>query len=597
MLRSFFASLVLLTLVALPVSAHVGEHPSVHDTVAGIVKRLTESFDAEKLRSLEPEDVLGIVTEEERHVLATEHLTFSVNAPVVVSVIRDMRRTDEPFWLEERGFRQTKLRVVVEGIDFDVWEREFDAGPIGLGINSIRGRSDHYFVAMRAQKRRDRSSLEVTDIYPGLHTRGALKEGALPWSDESDRIASLPADLEGQLFLRGVDDRKRDARMVGVFRTTPYPSSAEPDHVTLTWSGDPKTTQTVQWRTSTATAASAIAFAERDGDVSFNPAGAQQVAATTKPMRLSTLVNDPVIHRHTATITGLSPGTTYQYALSNGQGAWSAEAEFSTAPAATIPFSFIYMGDAQNGLETWGNLIQASFREKPEAKFYVMAGDLIDRGQERDDWDSYFEKATGVLDRRQIVPVPGNHEYQGGNAAMYLEMFTLPDSSPVGEQAYTLEYSNALFVMLDSNIAPHTQTDWLEAQLANSDATWKFVVYHHPAYSSSPNRNNARLRKEWGELFDKYHVDVAMQGHDHAYLRTYPMFNEKPVGTPKEGTIYIVSVSGTKFYDQGDFEYTEFGMTNTSTYQVLDIRIDGNRLEYNAYDVDGTLHDTFVIEK
>ena len=59
-----------------------------------------------------------------------------------------------------------------------------------------------------------------------------------------------------------------------------------------------------------------------------------------------------------------------------------------------------------------------------------------------------------------------------------------------------------------------------------------------------------------------------------------------------EGTVYVISVSGTKFYDQGDLDYIEFGMTNVATYQVLDIFINGNRLVYRAYDIDGNKRDT-----
>jgi 3',5'-cyclic AMP phosphodiesterase CpdA len=151
--------------------------------------------------------------------------------------------------------------------------------------------------------------------------------------------------------------------------------------------------------------------------------------------------------------------------------------------------------------------------------------------------------------------------------------------------------------MLDSNRSIGEQAVWLEDQLKNTDATWKIAVYHHPAYSSSPNRDNKAVREMWGALFDKYHVDLALQGHDHAYLRTYPMRNQERVETPAEGTVYIVSVSGTKFYEQGEFAYTQFGMTNVATYQVLDIKIDGNRLEYGAFDVEGQSRDTFVIQK
>jgi hypothetical protein len=75
------------------------------------------------------------------------------------------------------------------------------------------------------------------------------------------------------------------------------------------------------------------------------------------------------------------------------------------------------------------------------------------------------------------------------------------------------------------------------------------------------------------------------------------MFNEKKVATAAEGTIYIVSTSGTKYYEQGQFDYTEVGFTDTSTYQVLDIRIDGDTLTYKAHGADGKVLDEFVIEK
>lgn len=75
------------------------------------------------------------------------------------------------------------------------------------------------------------------------------------------------------------------------------------------------------------------------------------------------------------------------------------------------------------------------------------------------------------------------------------------------------------------------------------------------------------------------------------------MKGQKKVDSPKDGTIYVVSVSGTKMYGQDQSDYTEFGMTNVSTYQVLDIQISGDRLVYRAYDIDGKLRDELVITK
>ena len=258
------------------------------------------------------------------------------------------------------------------------------------------------------------------------------------------------------------------------------------------------------------------------------------------------------------------------------------------------------MGDAQNGLDRWGTLVHNAFRFRPDAAFYIMAGDLVTRGAERNEWDSLFHNAADIYDRRTLVPVIGNHECQGGQPRLYLEQFALPHNGPSTiepEHAYSFEYGNVLFVILDSNLEPATQTSWLEQKLAQTKATWKFAVYHHPAYSSGGNRDNLEVRAEWTPLFDKYHVDLVLQGHDHAYLRTYPLKGGRRVTDSKSGTVYVVSVSGTKMYAQSQHDYTEFGMTNIATFQVLDLQISGNRLVYRAYDIDGKLRDDLVIEK
>ena len=75
------------------------------------------------------------------------------------------------------------------------------------------------------------------------------------------------------------------------------------------------------------------------------------------------------------------------------------------------------------------------------------------------------------------------------------------------------------------------------------------------------------------------------------------MKGNKRVAGAKEGTIYIVSVSGTKFYEQDPRDYTELGLTNLALYQVLDLQISGPRLVYRTYDVDGILRDHLIIEK
>lgn len=584
-----------LAFAATTAMAHVGAHPSVHDTIAGIIDRLRETLPHEELVNLTADEVIAELTEEEKHVLATEYLTFDVNVPVVVTILHDVRLPDSPFWLVDGTFTKVDGKVVIDGDTFDIWQKEFDAGTVGLGVSSISDAGDHYVVAVRPQNEGD--TLEIANIYPGLHTSGTLQVGARAYADDDNTVEELPESLAGQVMIRGLDDRPKETKLLNVFRATDYPSSAKPDHIVLTWSDDPKTSQTVQWRTSPEILDGVVSYyAKEEGD----PSKISTVIATMEPLETPMVVNDPLVHRYTATMADLEPGTTYIYSVGDGADTWSEQLEFTTAPADVEPFSFVYMGDAQNGLETWGELVRGAYEARPEAAFYIMAGDLVNRGAERDDWDVLFENAQSVYTHRQLVPALGNHEYQGGNPELYLRHFDLLKNGPSTiepEKAYSFTYSNALFVVLDSNMPAAQQTEWLEEQLANTDATWKFVVYHHPAYSSGPGRNNPEIRKLWGALFDKYHVDVALQGHDHAYLRTYPMHNEQRVATPAEGTIYIVSVSGTKYYDQGDFDYTEFGMTNVSTYQLLDIEISDDKLTYRAYDMQGEKRDEFTIEK
>jgi hypothetical protein len=578
---------------------HVGHLPSVHDVVAGVLERIRVELSEEAIRGLTTREVAGLLTAEELEVLSSRHVVFRVDTRVRVTLLCDASLSGEPFWLEPRGFRSTGASVESGGTEFEVWEREFAAGEIGLGVNSLRGGGLHYVVLLQGLE--SGGGLVVDGLYPGQLRVDEFRSGVKPYVDRDETLVEIPAGYEGCAIVRTLYGRRNDGRVIGLYRWTEHPGTERPDQVVLTWSGDPRTTQAIQWRTGRKVKKGWVAFGRKAETTGRPPWKWKRVKGVSRELEDRMLFNDPVVRRHAVELEGLESDTTYVYCVGDGsRRGWTEPAEFRTAPSGTEPFSFIYMGDAQNGLDRWGTLVRNAYRERPDAAFYVMAGDLVNRGNERDDWDDFFHNAAGIYDRRPLVPVLGNHECQGGRPRLYLEQFRLPGNGPAGMEtgrAYSFEYGNALFVILDSNLDPEGQTDWLGARLAGSEATWKFVVYHHPAYSSAPNRDNVKLREAWGPVFDRHHVDLALQGHDHAYLRTYPMKDQQRVGSPKDGTIYIVSVSGTKMYSQDPRDYTEFGMTNVSTYQVLDIQISGDRLVYRAYDLDGKLRDELVIEK
>ena len=382
-------------------------------------------------------------------------------------------------------------------------------------------------------------------------------------------------------------------------RTTESVSTEAPDQVCLTFGADPMTTIAAQWRTSTAVKDGVVQYREKSAPEA--PPG--EVAATFTVLADKMITNDPENHRFSAVMAALKPGTAYEYRVgSKEKDRWSEWVGFSTAPAEPQGFSFGYMGDPQLGLDYWGQLLHASHERHPGAAFYVIAGDLVNRGKYRDEWDLLFKAGAGVFDRRPFVPVLGNHDYSGRpSPELYLKIFTLPENGPKDfpkEHDYSFQYGNAQFIILDANQDPEDQAEWLEEQLKASTATWKFVSYHQPSYSSAKNRDNPEIREVWGALFDKYHVDIALQGHDHAYLRTPPMRAGKKVESFTEGTVYVVTVSGTKYYDTAPRDYALVAFANVSTYQIIDIETSPkNRLTYRAFDLKGDVKDEFVIEK
>ena len=153
--------------------AHVAAPPSVRETVSSIHHRLWTTVAPEELVVMTPEQALSYLTEEEKEILGSEHITFSVNVPVVVSVFRDVTQGEVPFWLEGREFQKGEGQVQVEDEHFEVWSRPFPAGVVGLGVNSIGGGGDHRADPSTADRCPDLDRRQVAGgvVHPGADRR------------------------------------------------------------------------------------------------------------------------------------------------------------------------------------------------------------------------------------------------------------------------------------------------------------------------------------------------------------------------------------------------------------------------------------------
>ena len=122
-------------------------------------------------------------------------------------------------------------------------------------------------------------------------------------------------------------------------------------------------------------------------------------------------------------------------------------------------------------------------------------------------------------------------------------------------------------------------------------------MLHHPIYPSHPWRDIPALRERFVPVFDKHHVDFVLQGHDHAYQRTYPLRGQSRVQSPAEGTIYLMAVSGDKFVESTRRDYAEVSRSGVSTYQTFEIDSPSNRLTYRAWTEDAKIIDELSITK
>ena len=575
--------------------------PSARSTIIEVGKRLGRSRSPGELTEAvkRGDRVLTLLNRSERDALARSSIRFRVDRPTVVSVAVPARSS--PFWLADQGFTATVERLWTVDGETILYRKAYPAGTIGLGVNALDRLSPSHYAVFLGADGQGLPTVEGIDP-PGLRLV-PIAEGVSPHLDGSRPIAKVPPGLLGSVVLQTDPAAAFEGSLAfGRVWKTHQPSGSMPDQVVVSFGADPARELSFTWRTDPSVKPSALRIAPQG-----HPEAERQVMGDAHPVESDGLLNDPTILRHRAIATGLEPDTSYTYAVGDGSpGGWSPWHSVRTAPANPRDFGFLYLGDAQCGLERWGELLLAARKRRPDAAFLLLAGDLVDRGNERTNWDHFFLRAAGVFEGIPFLPAVGNHEYLDKGPMIYRGTFDLPKNGPPEidpELVYSFEYADALVAVLDSNLGIHdsrlarVQAEWLDRTLSRSRATWKFVMFHHPVYASHVSRENPELGASWGPVFDKHHVDLVLQGHDHAYLRTRPMRGGRPVSSPGEGTVYVVSVSGEKFYEQSTRDYTVKGLTNLATYQTIDIQTKERRLIYRAFDRDGREVDSLRIEK
>lgn len=281
-------------------------------------------------------------------------------------------------------------------------------------------------------------------------------------------------------------------------------------------------------------------------------------------------------------LTGLAPGTTYHYSVSNDGITWSADATFQTAVAGTSDFRFTAFGDHGTHPESTVPMVNLVASLRPA--FCLVAGDLSyatplpipipdTTGFNPAAWDKFL----GILGPAAAQSIPwqvgvGTHEVEplehngyDGFLTRFPQPYEPKSGSPV---VHTFSYGNVAFIHLDGNdlsaqatqingYSQGGQTRWLTEQLARyrapgSGIDFVVVVFGNCMFSTNQNHgSDGGVRGVWEPLFDRFHVDLVINGHVHAYERTHPMRAGQPTRTvPSGGTVHPAS-DGTTYINAG----------------------------------------------
>lgn len=373
-----------------------------------------------------------------------------------------------------------------------------------------------------------------------------------------------------------------------------------PDRIVATPAQDAAHGFAVAWRTDAAVMQPWLEIVEASD--SPDQGTPRRIRAVTRPL----LAAHSLAHTHQARIDGLAPDTLYAWRV-QGRDTWSPWFQLRTAPARARPLTLLYFGDTQNknvSLNT--RVVREAMRQAPEARLALFAGDLVSGGDGEDDaeWGEWFE-ALGALPTSMLVaPAAGNHEYHEQDAGtaqerrvlspFWADSFALPADGAAGAQAttYWFDAGDLRVAVLDGTSAldlatAAAQAAWLERVLAASPRRWTVVMVHQPLHSPRDGRDNAALREAILPVLRRHRVDLVLQGHDHVYARRSDDGGRLPV--------FVVSVAGPKQYRLSAHARASMHPVGEDTQLFQVLRIDGDRLRYEARTATGRLYDAFEL--
>ncbi len=291
---------------------------------------------------------------------------------------------------------------------------------------------------------------------------------------------------------------------------------------------------------------------------------------------------------HQIRITGLKPNQKYYY-----QCTWENEStqifHFKTAPVnIETPIRIAIVADTRSQVKVFAKICQQVAKFNPD--IILHSGDFVASGDRIEQWKpQFFDPAKELIRYVPVYPALGNHERK---ASYYFDYFTIHKGKPWWSADYGSVHVIALNSCEDGSPSSE-QYKWLVKDLkANQDKTWKIVMFHHPLFHVHPTRPVYDLRYYWTPLFIQYGVNFVITGHDHYYVRTFPIGN---MSEKQQGPIHITSAGGgAPLYPVIPQPYAAY---YRSIYHFVIMDVTENQINGKTISIDGEVFDTFSLNK
>ncbi len=321
---------------------------------------------------------------------------------------------------------------------------------------------------------------------------------------------------------------------------------------------------------------------------------------------------------YNTTLSGLVAGKPFEYRVSKG-GKVVFSATGKAPKSAEQPYRFVAFGDIGAGTPDQRSAAFQVYASNPD--FVAITGDIVYEYGLASEYDTRFwpiynaakadSNGSPMMKSTLFVGAPGNHDTDSRDlnklpeALSYYYFWNQPLNGPNGAEGsagvpkmiasdsnrtafltaaganypkmtnFSFDYGNAHWTIVDSNPymdwTDSTLVKWVADDLEKSkNATWHFVMYHHPGFTSARDHYEQQHMRLLSPVFDKYKVDVVFNGHVHNYQRSFPM----TFASDKKGTLLVggkdnKSVRGRVVNGRWKLDKSFDGKINTTPQGVI----------------------------